>query len=650
MGRSSRLAIGAIAAAVAAGQLAPGHLGAADLARSWRRSCSSARHGRACASAALVPVAIGAALIAVRLAVTAGGVRRRSMRPPDGTRTVALDGRGDRIATGRPAGRDARDDDPAPTGRSASPPRSHATRRSSRETGSSSTAASGLAPTRRTAHYLERIGAVGTLAARTLDVEPAPDDLARRSSRSGEAPASALTRVLPEPEAGLAAGHPHRPARPGRPRPRGGLHDGRRQPCGRDLGLEHRDRRRRDRGLDRSAGPASPIGRDDRRDRRLCGVRRCVGVGRSGGSSWPASCCSRARRAGQGGRRPRSAGPRCSSSSPTRAHRRRGVPALVARDRRAHRVGDATHRADRAAGRRPRPAWLAESLGVSLAAQAATLPIVLVSFGRLAVLSPLVNLVVVPLVAPAMAAGLVAMAGGALVALPARPPVVGAVIAAPGWVILRILVAVVETAAGLPFASVTLAPPFDLIAAIAAAAGILGVSWWARRPTAAPKTDASRATDRPGPRRPTRADSPAGRAAVAGLLVSRRRRRGRRRRATSRRSATISILDVGQGDAILVEGSRGGRLLIDGGPDPDRLLVELDRRIPPWDRRIDAVVLTPPARGPRRRAGFAARALPRGPRLRARDARTRSRLRGLAARPRPHRARRSASASPPVTA
>ena len=76
-------------------------------------------------------------------------------------------------------------------------------------------------------------------------------------------------------------------------------------------------------------------------------------------------------------------------------------------------------RARRAAGACPR--WLAESLGVSLAAQAATLPIVLVSFGRLAVLSPIVNLVVVPLVAPAMAAGLVAMAGGALVAA-GRPP------------------------------------------------------------------------------------------------------------------------------------------------------------------------------------------------------------------------------------
>jgi competence protein ComEC len=56
----------------------------------------------------------------------------------------------------------------------------------------------------------------------------------------------------------------------------------------------------------------------------------------------------------------------------------------------------------------------------------------------------------------------------------------------------------------------------------------------------------------------------------------------------------ITVLDVGQGDSILVEGGRGGRMLIDGGPDPDRLLVELDRRLPPWDRRIDVLVLTHP--------------------------------------------------------
>jgi beta-lactamase superfamily II metal-dependent hydrolase len=56
----------------------------------------------------------------------------------------------------------------------------------------------------------------------------------------------------------------------------------------------------------------------------------------------------------------------------------------------------------------------------------------------------------------------------------------------------------------------------------------------------------------------------------------------------------ITVLDVGQGDAILVEGDRGGRMLIDGGPDPDRLILALDARFPPWDRRIDVLVLSHP--------------------------------------------------------
>ena len=48
---------------------------------------------------------------------------------------------------------------------------------------------------------------------------------------------------------------------------------------------------------------------------------------------------------------------------------------------------------------------------MSLAAQAATLPIVLASFGRLAIVAPAVNLAIVPIVAPAMAAGMGVMAG-----------------------------------------------------------------------------------------------------------------------------------------------------------------------------------------------------------------------------------------------
>src|SRR5205085_6593885 len=46
--------------------------------------------------------------------------------------------------------------------------------------------------------------------------------------------------------------------------------------------------------------------------------------------------------------------------------------------------------------------------------------------------------------------------------------------------------------------------------------------------------------------------------------------------------------------SILLEGPSGGRMLIDTGPDPNRLINVLDQRIPAWDKRIDLVVITHP--------------------------------------------------------
>lgn len=53
----------------------------------------------------------------------------------------------------------------------------------------------------------------------------------------------------------------------------------------------------------------------------------------------------------------------------------------------------------------------------------------------------------------------------------------------------------------------------------------------------------------------------------------------------------IAFLDVGQGDAILI--SRGSQqVLIDGGPSPRAVELELGRLMPFWDRTIELVVLT----------------------------------------------------------
>ncbi len=57
--------------------------------------------------------------------------------------------------------------------------------------------------------------------------------------------------------------------------------------------------------------------------------------------------------------------------------------------------------------------------------------------------------------------------------------------------------------------------------------------------------------------------------------------------------AHLSVLDVGQGDSILIVSPSGKRILVDGGPDL-RTLEKLGGSLPFFDRRIDLLVLTHP--------------------------------------------------------
>lgn len=276
-------------------------------------------------------------------------------------------------------------------------------------------------------------------------------------------------------------------------------------------------------------------------------------------------------------------------------------------------------------GRIPGP--IAETIGVSLAAQAATLPLVLVGFGRVSLVSPAVNLAVAPIVAPSMAAGAIALLGGASTAL-GIPPAIAAAAGLPAWVTLGSIIAIASVGADLPFASATVTAPWDAVLGTAtalllvvvgtsrgrrAAVRLLGLLRFGGARTDTIRTD----TIRPGPARQATASLRRG-GAAAGLHGTRRpsppRRGGDRRRRRLAAAALavaiaglgvgaarlpdghprVEVLDVGQGDAILVTGSRGGRALVDGGPDPDRLVAQLDARVPPWDRRIDLVIVTHP--------------------------------------------------------
>lgn len=54
----------------------------------------------------------------------------------------------------------------------------------------------------------------------------------------------------------------------------------------------------------------------------------------------------------------------------------------------------------------------------------------------------------------------------------------------------------------------------------------------------------------------------------------------------------VHVLDVGQGDAILVVTSQGRQALVDGGPDPRVTLLALGELLPAGDRNLDVVVAT----------------------------------------------------------
>ena len=143
----------------------------------------------------------------------------------------------------------------------------------------------------------------------------------------------------PRARGGSGRGRADRAPGPRRPRPGRGVHDGRREPRGRHLRLEHRHRRVHARGHRRGTATTPAGNPHGGRDRPVRGVRGAIGISR------PRWRDGRRRPAGSraGPSRDRRRGTRLGRHRPAARRpgldRRRGLPPVGAGDRRDHRVG-----------------------------------------------------------------------------------------------------------------------------------------------------------------------------------------------------------------------------------------------------------------------------------------------------------------------
>ncbi len=210
----------------------------------------------------------------------------------------------------------------------------------------------------------------------------------------------------------------------------------------------------------------------------------------------------------------------------------------------------------------PRASRLRELLAATLAAQMAVAPVLLYHFGEVSLLAPLSNLLVLPLVPAVMALSMLSSLLGA-----AGLPLAGALMSAAGF-LARGVLAVARALSSPHWAALRIYPLSPLWMAAyypALAAGLLARGK-ARR---------------------------WGRAALAlllaiALLVG---TPASLLKGGAERGTRITVIDVGQGDAILFQMSSGATVLVDGGMEVRVLREDLRAR---GVRCIDAVIVSHP--------------------------------------------------------
>jgi len=219
-------------------------------------------------------------------------------------------------------------------------------------------------------------------------------------------------------------------------------------------------------------------------------------------------------------------------------------------------------------------ALLSEGVLVTMAAQVATLPVILYHFGRLSLITLLTNFLILPVQSYVMIVGGLAT----LLGLVVRP--LGQVAGWGAWLLLTYTIEAVRLTGHIPYASVPLQMSGWMMWTYY---GLVGtVTWWASKPQEARQQLWEKLLERLDVKLIYGSIVAVGGLALAvffslpdGLLH-------------------VAVLDVGQGDAIFVQTPSGQQVLIDGGPSETALLPQLGRQMPFWDRSLDLVMLTHP--------------------------------------------------------
>ena len=177
--------------------------------------------------------------------------------------------------------------------------------------------------------------------------------------------------------------------------------------------------------------------------------------------------------------------------------------------------------------------WIALPIGVSLAAQIGTAPIIALYFNKLALASVFANLAVVPMIGAVVSLGLLAATFGPWL------PWIATLLNATNWLLLQALIRTVRAISGIPHASIPMPAPSLLF--LLPYFGVLILIVIGGRSVRARKAALFLVL------------------IVANIYVWRGILGDRDR-------LEIVFLDVGQGDAIFVEFPNGRTMLVDGGP------------------------------------------------------------------------------------